>query len=265
MASAPGSLMLDGFILASDVALSGTFAAVLLQLRAKKSAAGLSLQTLLALVFARSLHLLSHPMGLHYRPSTLPAVLYSLTDACNAIAGIGLLWVVMRFFWGSYEEEKDNFGIQILDLFQCVPTTGIRRLRAGVAFSWSCVAVMAAVWYCFRPWSGSFTTGYFCCFYEALYAVALLPQLWMFNKERRVPPLVASFVVMVAIGRLCVFAFWLSYPYVYPFYPIPANRTVQMGVEALNLLILSDFLYYWARAKLRGDKEVVLGDFEWMV
>merc|ERR1711904_25486 len=33
---------------------------------------------------------------------------------------------------------------------------------------------------------------------------------------------------------------------------MPANRGIQISSETLNLLILSDFLYYWAKSKMLG-------------
>ena len=40
----------------------------------------------------------------------------------------------------------------------------------------------------------------------------------------------------------------------------PDNRGIQMASEMLNLLILSDFLFYWVRSKVRGEKDIIIGD-----
>ena len=38
------------------------------------------------------------------------------------------------------------------------------------------------------------------------------------------------------------------------------NLYLLLGLQASrNILILSDFLFYWARSKLRGDSEVIIG------
>merc|ERR1739845_173012 len=98
--------------------------------------------------------------------------------------------------------------------------------------------------------------GYFCSVYEVLFAMALLPQLWMFHQEKRVPPILAWFVVLIAVGRLCILAFWIVFPFVHPWLK-PTNRGGQMSSETMNILILSDFIFHWIRAKLRGDIDVV--------
>lgn len=259
--------MLDSFILGADLALGGTFLAVFQKLRTSRSAAGLSLQTLVAIVTARCLHCLSHPMALHYSPAVLPRSVFYILDGANAIAGVTCLFVIAKYYYSTYEVEKDNFGIQIFDAFDCLPKSGplSHRPIAAAAFLYLVVAVAALLWYSVRASPFSFAYSYFTCFYEAMSAVALIPQLWMFNKDKRVPSLLATFVVLIAIGRLCTLAFWWSYPYVY-IWRSPANRGIQMSSETVNLLILSDFLYYWGKAKVLGQKDVVLGgDCDWYV
>merc|ERR1712187_10111 len=119
------------------------------------------------------------------------------------------------------------------------------------------VVIAALVCYYVRSAPGPFLLAYCSCYYEALYALALFPQLWMFQKDKQVPQILAKFVVLIALGRVCIFIFWLLYPVVHP-RRLPANRNFQMGSEAVNLMILSDFLFYWGRAKLFGHKHVVL-------
>jgi len=257
-----GPAALDCFILGADVALCGMFGAVFQKLRSSGSAAGLSLQTLVALVTARCLHLFSHLLSLHYGPQVLPFTVYVLFDIINASLGVACIYIFCRFYYDSYEVEKDDFGIQLFDKFNCLPKAGPLRYRpiAAGSFLYLVVALVALAWYPVRWPTPNFTSGYFCCFYEMMSAIALIPQLWMFNKDKRVPPLLATFVVMVAVGRVLTLAFWWSYAYVYP-WRTPANRGIQMTSEALNLLILSDFLYYWGKAVLLGQshKEIILG------
>jgi len=252
--------MLDGFIFGADLALGGTFVAVFQKLRTSRSAAGLSLQTFVAIVTARCLHMFSHALSLHYMPTVLPYGMFASLDVVNALAGLSCLVVFCKYYYSSYEQEKDNFGIQIFDAFNCLPKSGPLSYRpiAAASFLYLVVAVAALMWYSVRAGTMSFGAGYFCCFYEAMGAVALIPQLWMFNKDKCVPSLLATFVVLVAVGRICTLAFWWSYPMVYP-WRTPANRGIQIGSETVNLLILSDFLYYWVKSKLLGEKDVVLG------
>jgi hypothetical protein len=254
-----GLLMLDGFILASDVAIFGSFAAVLSKLTVSKSSAGLSLQSLVALVGARCLHLCSHGFRLHYTPQFLPWTAFALLDVINAVAGLACLVLMGRRFYKSYDAEKDNFGIQLFDRLGWVPTSVSAWHRSLLASSllYVFVAVLAFMWYNVRQGTTSFGQGYFICFYEVLFGVALLPQLWMFHHEKRVPPIMAWFVVMIAIGRICVLSFWVTFPLVHIWH-VPTNRGIQMGTEILNLVILSDFVFHWAKARLNGQKDVVL-------
>merc|ERR1719271_2298047 len=119
-----GSLFLDSCICCSDVAILGTFLAVYLQLETQKSAAGMSLQTLIAVVSCRELHLLSHPLGIHYRPIVIPMILYILFDIVNGIAGFACVAKFMSHK-ATYEMDKDNFGIQIFDSLQITPKSGV--------------------------------------------------------------------------------------------------------------------------------------------
>lgn len=261
MSSYLSPLFLDGCIFCSDICTCGTFVTIFLQLRNSKSAAGLSLQTLVTIVSARTLHLVSHGISLHYTPTVLPWIIFPVLDTVNACLGAALLVSFYMFFYSTYEKEKDNFGIQIFRKYNLLPKTGPFSDGPAVAgiFLYSVIAVMALAWYFVRRAPHSFAVSYFCCFYEVMGAVALIPQLWMFHQDKRVSPLLANFVVLTAVNRLCTLTFWVCYPWL-NYWRYPDNRGIQMLSETLNILILSDFLFYWVRAKLRGDKEIVLGD-----
>jgi len=255
-----GQIWLDGLILTSDLCTFGTFASLGLKLNSTKTAAGLSLQTLVTIVGARTMHLLSHVLGLHYIPAQLPKIIYLGLDFVNAGLGILLLTIFALMFLHTYEREKDNFGIHVFEKLELLPKKGPWRTSPVVAagFMYSVVSVLALLWYFMRRSSHSFAVSYFCCYYEVMGAVALIPQLWMFQKDKRVSPLLANLVVLTAANRLCTLMFWVTYPKVYV-WRYPDNRGIQMASECLNLLILSDFLYYWARSKFRGEKEIILG------
>lgn len=262
-----GQAFLDLLIVCSDIATSGSFVAVFAQLRSTGSASGLSLQTLLAVVSARCLHIFSHGFGLHYVPAVLPWIVYPILDACNSTAGLLCFFTFFAQYYHTYERAKDNFGIHIFEKLGWVPdakTTTTRSqdrnltLLAG-SFLYIVVAIGALCWYNVRRSQHSFALSYFCCFYEVMSGVALIPQLWMFHQDKRVSPPLANFVVLTAVNRLCTLSFWVCYPWVYH-WRYPDNRGIQMASESLNLLILSDFLFYWVRAKMRGETTVVIGD-----
>eukprot|EP00929_Paragymnodinium_shiwhaense_P042319 TRINITY_DN21917_c0_g1_i1.p1 TRINITY_DN21917_c0_g1~~TRINITY_DN21917_c0_g1_i1.p1 ORF type:complete len:264 (-),score=32.20 TRINITY_DN21917_c0_g1_i1:180-971(-) len=256
-----GKLFLDVCILCADCCICGTFVSILLRLRRERTAAGLSMLTILTVVTARSLHLISHLCGLHYVPSMVPDFIFMLFDVVNASAGLLVVYEFFTKYRHTYEKEKDNFAVHLFQKFDLLPKTG--PLAEGpllsAVFMYSLVAVCALAWYSVRRTRHSFLTSYFCCYYEVLTMVALFPQLWMFHQDKRVSPLLGNFVVLTALNRFFTLLFWASYPRVF-LYRYPDNRGVQMASEILNILILSDFIYYWVRSKMRGDKEIIIGD-----
>ena len=245
---------LDIAILLSDMSILASFVALYLQVKNRKSAMGVSLQTVGAVSAARGLHLLSHPLGLHFVPDTLPFALSVLMDYANAIFGGFVLLYIIRNHLATYESEKDSFSQNFL-IRLGFDRKIVYKMRYG--FVYLIAAVVAIIWYFIRRSNQSFFTSYFCCYYEALCAVALLPQLWMFQQDRVVSPQLANFVALTAANRFFTLIFWFSYPYVY-WNRYPDNRGVQMTSEVLNLIILSDFLYYFIRARMKGQQIVVI-------
>lgn len=262
MVSQLAELMFDGFIIGSDVTMIAAFVAVLRRLKASKSAAGLSLQSVMSLVGLRLLHLSSHYFNIHYRPKVLPMWLFQMLDTGVVAAGLVCVVLLLTLFYPTYEVEKDNFGIQVFDRFDLLPKSGPLSYRplAAASFLYMVVGIVACLWYLVRQTMPTFGLSCYCCYYEVMSAASLIPQLWMFHKDKRVPELLANFVVLVAVGRLCTLGFWAVYPWIYR-WSVPSNRGIHMALEAFNLLILSDFLYYWVRAKIRGQRDIVL-DFE---
>ncbi|KAF4674806.1 hypothetical protein FOL47_008684 [Perkinsus chesapeaki] len=236
------SLFLDSLILGADIALLGSFIAVYHQVKKSHSASGLSFQTLGCVAVARCLHLLSHPLGLHFRPTVIPFWVYGLMDILNAAFGTYMLVYTTTRYKTSYEAQKDNFGQAFFQRMGVPVTTPLTRY----GFIYLFTAVLAFLWYLVRRSHSSFYVSYFCCFYEVLCAVALFPQLWMFQQDKVVSAPLANFVVLTAVNRACTLIFWFSYPLIFE-YAYPDNRGVQMASETLNLLILSDFLYYYFR------------------
>jgi hypothetical protein len=244
----------DLAILFSDLSILGSFVALYYQVTSRKSAVGVSLQTVGAVAVARTIHLISHPLDIHFLPDTLPFAIFVLMDYLNAFLGCYVLWVIIRDYWDTYEAEKDNFSQSFLLKVGMSPEI-VKKFK--YAFIYIIAGVCGFVWYLFRRSSLTFLVSYFCCYYEALCAIALLPQLWMFQQDRVVSPQLANFVALTAANRLFTLIFWVSYPYVF-WNRYPDNRGVQMVSEILNLLILSDFLYYFIQAKIRGQKVVII-------
>mmetsp|Transcript_7616 Transcript_7616/g.8528 ORF Transcript_7616/g.8528 Transcript_7616/m.8528 type:complete len:115 (+) Transcript_7616:84-428(+) len=104
----------------------------------------------------------------------------------------------------SYEKEKDTFGIHAFERLELIAKNSPLKTNPFLAasFLYAVVAVLAMLWYFVRKSQRSFLVSYFCCYYEAMGAVALIPQLWMFHQDKRVSPLLANFVVLTAMHRL---------------------------------------------------------------
>ena len=237
----------------ADVSLFLAFAAVSYQVAKHRSAAGLSLQSLSIVVFTRVFHLLSHPMDLHFEPTMIPFWVYGVFDVLTASFGVLLLYYILSQLLDTYEADSDSFG----DFFNMPSSSAlgqlIRRILASLSFS----AIVGLAWWGIRRSNQSFVSSYFACFYEVLGAVALFPQLWMFQKTRVASAQLANFVAMMALNRICTLAFWIVYPWIFH-WRYPDNRGIQMASEVINLLIISDFLYYYAKARLRGEDVVRL-------
>merc|ERR1712125_205076 len=54
------------------------------------------------------------------------AVFHSL-DVVSACAGFACLYSFCAYHYSTYEVDKDNFGIQILESFNCMPKVGVLR------------------------------------------------------------------------------------------------------------------------------------------
>jgi len=257
MAFQGGKFTLDCCILFSDISLLLCLVSLIIQLRRTRSAKGISLLTLVSIVVSRCLHSLSHPVfGLHFYPTVLPMWLYICMDVANALLGVSVVAMFVIFYRNTYEVENDDFGAIILRRF------GIDSVPARWIFFHSFVMITAVAWNAFRRASHfDIVTAFFCSYYEVMGFFALLPQLFMFQRDKVVSQALGNFIGFTALHRFFTLSFWLLFPIVYQSRVLD-NRVIQMVSEILNLIILSDFLYYYIRAKFRGDKAIIIRDFD---
>jgi len=254
-------VLLESLILASDVATLGSFVVLCHKLRQTSTCAGISLQTVLCLALTRALHATSHWMGMHYRPRSLPDFPYKAMDYLNAVVSLGVVVYAVTSFGPSYEAQKDSFGgkllakVGLMDL-DMKPRNPVQQ-GSKWGFLYVIIVVLSFAWYSVRPGTYAFNTGMFCCVYEVMTAIALLPQLWMFWTDKKVSSALANFVALTALNRFFTLSFWVLIPWAFP-WATPSNRTNQMISEAGNLLILADFMYYYIQARLQGKTEIVL-------
>lgn len=250
-----GKLFLDCIILAGDASLTCSLLSVYKQLRSTKNASSMSLLSLTAIVFARCIHSLAYPVfNLHFTPSHLPITVYFILDIVNALLGLYVVLFFLKYFRQTYEPEKDDFGSLVLKLVD----------KDTVAMRWICfygaTVAAAVIWHILRRSDNrNILSAFFCSYYETIGFFALLPQLWMFQRDKVVSSCLGNFIVYTALHRTCTLAFWVCFPYVYTHRYLD-NRIVQMVSEIMNIAILSDFLYFYIRAKMRGDKDITIGD-----
>ena len=247
--------LIDGLIMGADISLFFAFAAVYYQVIKTGAATGLSLQTLSIVVFTRIVHLFSHPMDLHFEPTMIPYWTYTIFDILNSSFGAFLLYYIFARLLSTYEVNLDNFGEGFSPITIGDHSTVLSRIISRVAVSLTFSSGLGLIWWFFRRSRQAFAASFFTCFYEVLGAVALFPQLWMFQKTRVASPQLANFVAMIALNRLCTLTFWIVYPWIFQ-WRYPDNRGIQMASEVLNLVIISDFLYYYLKAKYRGESSV---------
>lgn len=85
-------------------------------------------------------------------------------------------------------------------------------------------------------------------------SVALLPQVvFMARQDCPVPAPIAHFVVATALSRMLDLIYWTEeYKLWENLFVVSFSGWVVMFLHVGNLLIVADFLYYWAKARMAG-------------
>ncbi|CDJ39349.1 hypothetical protein, conserved [Eimeria tenella] len=247
------------------------YGAVLQKVHRERSACGLSFQTLFALVVVEvsNVLLILSLLAFHGKPFHLD---FFLVDCTSALVSIWAFVHLFRNFRASYEKQRDSFGQKYLRLLR-LPSCGasghlfflyllsfvlsfsmflLRRsphapslgeVARSSSSSRLAVGLLLSLWECFN---------------DSVLALALLPQLQMFysKRPRKVSNLLGTFVAMLFCARVLAFLYWLSFPLFHR--SQPTGRGIHLATEALNILILLDFLYYYVKAKLAGQEDIAL-------
>eukprot|EP00386_Alphamonas_edax_P006332 GDKI01020531.1.p1 GENE.GDKI01020531.1~~GDKI01020531.1.p1 ORF type:complete len:282 (+),score=60.48 GDKI01020531.1:174-1019(+) len=229
------------------------YAAVLLKLRADKSALGLSQQTLLAL-FLSELNNVVLQVYLSAKYRFPLGLSFYFCDLITTLASLACFMYVRHRFANSYEKDRDTFGLRFLSPFL--------GTAAANKFYWVVLYLIAFAvalpLYVFRRSPLGFFWSMYECFDDALLAVALIPQLFMFynKRPRKVSSLMGRFVVCLFFARCFALTYWVTYP-LFKSGDIP-SRGLHMATEILNILILADFCYYYLKAKMAGQGDIAL-------
>jgi ER lumen protein retaining receptor len=228
-----------------------SFALLVLKVWLNKNVAGISLKTLqaYALVFAARLSsILVYEGYLPYDRSG--DWFYQATEVLALALVIGLVVAVTFVFNRSYGRGADSFGAKYIP-----PQLGVVYLVAP--------ALLLAI--LLHPsLNGNWLTDVAWTFALYLEAVAILPQLYMFQKamDKEIEPFTANFVFLVAVARMMHFVFWLS-----SFHELNDKYATHFGgkypghlvllSQMVNLLLMGDYIYYYM-ASARSGKPVLL-------
>lgn len=234
------------------------------KLRQDRSAAGLSLQTLLALFLTEFNNLiaiiLAHSeFSLEFR--TCRILINCLTCVLSLFAYV----TVVKKYQASYEYDRDSFGAHPLNIV-CLKRRRTPRKQdvcgLGVRLHWLTLYAYAisfgAILQRFRRHALPSWFGFWECSIDMLMALALIPQLHMFwsSRSRRVSGLLGRFVVCLLLAKIASLIYWLSDVLFHGAY-VP-GRGIHILTETLNIVILLDFAYYYVVSKRKGLYDVTL-------
>eukprot|EP01067_Filipodium_phascolosomae_P006691 Filipodium_phascolosomae@DN4997_c0_g1_i1.p1 len=232
------------------------YSSILLKLNRQQSASGLSMQSLLACAFSEFNNLLIQ-IYLSIKHRQFVSWAFFVCDvSTTALSIYCFCLILMRTkYWRTYQKDKDIFGDSFSRLFKREGSLIARWL-----FLYVVAAAIAIPVYFVRRTSYPMIFSYYECFDDLVLALALVPQLVMFYTDSppRVSALLANFVMFLTVARICAFSYWATFALFYPNRRSYPSRGLHMFTEALNILILADFIYYYIKARLNGEKDVLL-------
>lgn len=216
------------------------FVLLLVHLIKDKSASGVSAKSLGLFAISFACRFLGTFNGVGYLPVDSTGDWVPLVEALSFIITVATLGFVLVVNRATYAREEDCFGKNVIPgvphvfgpLYILVPT-----ILFALIFHPTLNGNMLSD----IPWT------------LALYleAIAILPQLYMFQKSNRpVEKWTSHYVFALALSRLLSFFFWAS-----SYHELNSKdaRSVTGGwvgmlvvfMEGVGLLILADYSYYW--------------------
>eukprot|EP00382_Lankesteria_abbotti_P003203 CAMPEP_0113845218 /NCGR_PEP_ID=MMETSP0372-20130328/637_1 /TAXON_ID=340204 /ORGANISM="Lankesteria abbotti" /LENGTH=311 /DNA_ID=CAMNT_0000814241 /DNA_START=34 /DNA_END=969 /DNA_ORIENTATION=+ /assembly_acc=CAM_ASM_000359 len=250
------------------------YASLLQKIRKERSAKGVSFQSLLVLMITELSNLaIVTVLYVFYNVAVSPFLL--VCDTITGFLSALTFWRVVRSFSSSYEEEKDTFGLMCCPCFRrgravVSPNSatsvgsnsygGSASLKlCGFRLHWLTLYVLATMlavgMHAIRRKKLPFWLSMWECYTDALTAMALIPQLYQFHARRsgKISDLLCRFVFFLLIARLLSLCYWVTDVYFHgTFFP---GRGVHIAAEALNVVILLDFAFYYATSRA-GNKEL---------
>eukprot|EP00919_Chromeraceae_sp_WS-2016_P063748 GHVR01150885.1.p1 GENE.GHVR01150885.1~~GHVR01150885.1.p1 ORF type:complete len:270 (-),score=25.46 GHVR01150885.1:18-827(-) len=226
---------------------------ILLKVHRDKSALGISLQSLFAL-FLSELNNVILQILLSFSYSFTLGKAFWACDVSTTLLSFLAWWYIFNFYYSSYERDRDTFGLKF-----CKLVLDPKKARAVYPLFVYLVALILTIpLFLLRRTRLSVVFSLYECMDDTLLAIALIPQLYMFynKRPRKVSNLLGDFVVLLFMARMCALIYWLSYPLFHPG-SVP-SRGLHIGTEILNIIILADFLYHFAKAKYRRESDISL-------
>ncbi|KEP67367.1 UNVERIFIED_CONTAM: ER lumen protein retaining receptor, putative [Hammondia hammondi] len=210
-----------------------SFLMVVLKIEATKSVAGVSLKMIecyVVLIFARLCSIIPFEGYLPYDRSG--DWLYQCVEALSFLLAGTVVYLCRRRYASTYDVGGDTLN----HLFLIVPA-----------------ALLALL---FHPSLNAFMPADFAWTF-ALYleAVAVLPQLFMFQKQGKVEPFTTHFLAAQALSQVFSFIFWVSsYSELNS-----AQNTLKsyvghwvIGMQVMQLIVMGDFIYHYIRCLTSG-------------
>mmetsp|Transcript_22163 Transcript_22163/g.55883 ORF Transcript_22163/g.55883 Transcript_22163/m.55883 type:complete len:386 (-) Transcript_22163:44-1201(-) len=268
--SASGLLLLDFLILLADVCGFCAFYCVFKSVK-HQGPRGVSLQSFLGFALGRCLHSLSHFFGIHYVPEVVPLSLYALVDGIAVV----MVSITALALWVASKGDSECFADDVFgrELLRKIVPTHMQNWKlvqhGGLVF---CSLIVASLWSVTRcsliisPATDdvhyAFSLCLLCSICEVIQVMSVLPQLLMLYKTRRIPALLGDFLMFQGVAKGCTLLFWVLFPSVNGW--SPHNHNMATLTEFFNLLVLSDFIYFYikSRAISRRDstKDFVMED-----
>ncbi|GMI12844.1 hypothetical protein TrVE_jg13535 [Triparma verrucosa] len=247
----------DFSVLLTFGSLTRTFSFIILlsHLLTTKSSDGISLKTLHIYILVYAFRLISLTLHHGYLPYDKTGDwLYHWVEVGGLAAAGGCAGMVVRRFKNTYNSSLDTFGNHPPTL---PPHFGILYLIVP------CLLMAVLV---HPQLNSSFVSDTSWAFSMYLESVAVLPQLFMFQKSPSVSLGMGNTIIFMTLSRTMDGVFWInSYHELVTSSGSTIPGIVCLGSQVLHAVLLGDFVYYYAKAVGEGGAEMVLPTRELMV
>lgn len=228
-----------------------SFGVLIAKVVVNRTVSGISLKTLQAFAIVSAARLSSILVYEGYLPFDKSGDwFYQFCEIVVLAQVIGLVIVVTAIYPRTYSKNSDTFG------------AGLLPSQMGLV--WLAIPSLLLATVLHPSLNGNWLTDVAWTFALYLEAVAILPQLVMFqrSREKEVEAYTANFVFGIAVARALHFVFWLS-----SYHELNDKYATSIGSkypghlvvlsQVVNLVLMGDYIYYYM-ASARHGKPVLL-------